>query len=90
MPKAIKYYTDEEIDKKIQEIEAIKAERSKIREEKLNMAKIAYMDSLLKIAEEKPDVKEGIQKRINNLIQVLNPRKDKKIIEAYNELLKTL
>lgn len=90
MPKATKYYTEEELDNKIKQLEALKAKKVKEREERLNMTKIAYMNSLLEDAKIKPEFKNGMTKRINDLIQKTNPRKEKKLIAAYKELLSCL
>ena len=45
MPKAVKYYSDEELDQKIKEMEALKEARAKERQELLDLAKITFMDS---------------------------------------------
>lgn len=45
MPKAIKYYSDEELEQKLKELENLKAQREKEKKELLDRAKIAYMDS---------------------------------------------
>lgn len=88
MPKATKYYTDEELDKKIEEMEAIKAERAKAREEKLNMAKIAYMDHLLEAIKDNNEKKLQLKNKIQSLKEKLSPRKEKKLIAAFDELLR--
>ena len=53
MPKAIKYYSDEELEQKLKELENLKAQREKEKKELLDRAKIAYMDKL--IADKKND-----------------------------------
>ena len=47
MPKAIKYYSDEELEQKLKELENLKAQREKEKKELLDRAKIAYMDKLI-------------------------------------------
>ena len=41
MPKEIKYYSDEELEQKLKEIENLKAQREKEKKELLDRAKIA-------------------------------------------------
>lgn len=90
MPKAAKYYSEEELDKKIEELQALKAKKEKDRIEKLNLAKIAYVDSLFDLLKERPENKQGMKKRCEQIKTKLSPRKDKKIIEGLNELIKEI
>ena len=90
MPKAVKYYSEEELDKKIEELQALKAKKEKEKIEKLNLAKIAYVDSLLILLKEKPDIKAGMKNRCEIIKSQLNPRKNKKLIDGLNELIKEI
>lgn len=90
MPKATKYYSEEELDKKIEELQALKAEKEQVRIEKLNLAKIAYMNSLLDLLKESPENKQGMKIRCEKIKTQLSPRKNKKIIEGLNELIKEI
>lgn len=90
MPKAAKYYSEEELDKKIEELQALKTKKEKDRIEKLNLAKIAYVDSLLVLIKEKPENKQGMKNRCEKIKSQLSPRKNKKLIEGLNELIKEI
>ena len=88
MPKAIKYYSDEELDQKLKELEDLKTQREKERQELLDLAKITFMDSWIESKKDDPDFAPAMNKRINNMIENLTSRKDKKTKKALEEFLK--
>ena len=90
MPKAAKYYTDEELDKKIKELQALKEQKEKARIEKINLAKIAYVNNLFHLLQRRPENKIPMIKRCEEIKSQLSPRKDKKLIEGFNELIKEI
>lgn len=85
MPRASKYYTDEQLAAKIQELEAKRAELAAVKKEKLDMAKIAYMDRLIQCRKDDPKFQESIKINVEKMISELSPRKDKKLIDALKE-----
>ena len=90
MPKAIKYYSDEELEQKLKELENLKAQREKEKKELLDRAKIAYMDKLGDVG--KQLLKDGFHAvadaRIVKMIEGLTSRKDKETKKALEEFLK--
>ena len=90
MPKAVKYYSDEELDQKIKEMEALKEARAKERQELLDLAKIAFMDSWIESKKDDPEFAPAMNKRINAMMEKMTSRKDKKTKKALEEFLKRL
>lgn len=88
MPKAVKYYSDEELDQKIKEMEALKEARAKERQELLELAKIAFMDSWIESKKDDPEFAPAMNKRINAMMEKMTSRKDKKTKKALEEFLK--
>ena len=88
MPKAVKYYSDEELDQKIKEMEALKEARAKERQELLDLAKIAFMDSWIESKKDDPEFAPAMNKRINAMMEKMTSRKDKKTKKALEEFLK--
>lgn len=88
MPKAVKYYSDEELDQKIKEMEALKEARAKERQELLDLAKITFIDTWIESKKDDPDFAPAMNKRINGMIEKMTSRKDKKIKKALEEFLK--
>lgn len=88
MPKAVKYYSDEELDQKIKEMEALKEARAKERQELLDLAKIAFMDSWIESKKDDPEFAPAMNKKITAMIESMTSRKDKKTKKALEEFLK--
>ena len=88
MPKAIKYYTDEELDKKIKELNDLKSQREKERQELLDLAKITVMNSIIDSNKNDATFAQNMNKMINSMLEKLTSRKDKKIKKALEEFLK--
>ena len=88
MPKAVKYYSDEELDQKIKEMEALKEARAKERQKLLDLAKIAFMDSWIESKKDDPEFAPAMNKRINAMMEKMTSRKDKKTKKALEEFLK--
>ena len=83
MPKAIKYYSDEELEQKLKELENLKAQREKEKKELLDRAKIAYMDK-----KNDSQFNQAMNQRIVKMIEGLTSRKDKETKKALEEFLK--
>ena len=77
MPKAIKYYSDEELEQKLKELENLKAQREKEKKELLDRAKIAYMDKLIADKKNDSQFNQAMNQRIVKMIEGLTSRKDK-------------
>ena len=90
MPKAIKYYSDEELEQKLKELENLKAQREKEKKELLDRAKIAYMDKLIADKKNDSQFNQAMNQRIVKMIEGLTSRKDKETKKALEEFLKTL
>ena len=88
MPKAIKYYSDEELDKKIKELNDLKSQREKERQELLDLAKITVMNSIIDSNKNDATFAQNMNKMINSMLEKLTSRKDKKIKKALEEFLK--
>ena len=88
MPKAIKYYSDEELDKKIKELNDLKSQREKERQELLDLAKITVMNSIIDSNKNDATFAQNMNKLINSMLEKLTSRKDKKIKKALEEFLK--
>ena len=88
MPKAIKYYSDEELDKKIKELNDLKFQRGKERQELLDLAKITVMNSIIDSNKNDATFAQNMNKMINSMLEKLTSRKDKKIKKALEEFLK--
>ena len=88
MPKAIKYYSDEELDKKIKELNDLKSQREKERQELLDLAKITVMNSIIDSNKNDATIAQNMNKMINSMLEKLTSRKDKKIKKALEEFLK--
>lgn len=88
MPKAVKYYSDEELDQKIKEMEALKEARAKERQELLDLAKIAFMDSWIESKKDDPEFVPAMNKWLKGMIEKMTSRKDKKTKKALEEFLK--
>lgn len=88
MSKALKYYTDEELDAKIKEMEELKERRSKERQKLLDEAKIAYMDHLIESRKDDPKFNSQMNARIREMISCLTSRKDAGKKKALEEFLK--
>ena len=88
MPKAIKYYSDEELDKKIKELNDLKSPREKERQELLDLAKITVMNSIIDSNKNDATFAQNMNKMINSMLEKLTSRKDKKIKKALEEFLK--
>ena len=87
MPKAIKYYSDEELDKKIKELNDLKSQREKERQELLDLAKITVMNSIIDSNKNDATFAQNMNKMINSMLEKLTSRKDKKIKKALEEFL---
>ena len=90
MPKAIKYYSDEELEQKLKELENLKAQREKEKKELLDRAKIAYMDKLIADKKNDSQFNQAMNQRIVKMIEGLTSRKDKETKKALEEFLKNL
>lgn len=90
MPKAIKYYSDEELEQKLKELENLKAQREKEKKELLDRAKIAYMDKLIADKKNDSQFNQAMNQRIVKMIEGLTSRKDKETKKALEEFLKLL
>lgn len=88
MPKAIKYYSDEELEQKLKELENLKAQREKEKKELLDRAKIAYMDKLIADKKNDSQFNQAMNQRIVKMIEGLTSRKDKETKKALEEFLK--
>ena len=88
MPKAIKYYSDEELDKKIKELNDLKSQREKERQELLDLAKITVMNSIIDSNKNDATFAQNMNNMINSMLEKLTSRKDKKIKKALEEFLK--
>lgn len=88
MPKAIKYYSDEELEQKLKELENLKAQREKEKKELLDRAKIAYMDKLIADKKNDPQFNQAMNQRIVKMLEGLTSRKDKETKKALEEFLK--
>ena len=88
MPKAVKYYSDEELDQKIKEMEALKEARAKERQELLDLAKITFMDAWIESKKDDPEFVPAMNKKITTMIEKMTSRKDKKTKKALEEFLK--
>lgn len=88
MPKAIKYYSDEELDRKIKELNDLKSQREKERQELLDLAKITVMNSIIDSNKNDATFAQNMNKMINSMLEKLTSRKDKKIKKALEEFLK--
>ena len=86
MPKAIKYYSDEELEQKLKELENLKAQREKEKKELLDRAKIAYMDKLIADKKNDSQFNQAMNQRIVKMIEGLTSRKDKETKKAYTIL----
>ena len=88
MPKAIKYYSDEELEQKLKELENLKAQKKKKKKELLDRAKIAYMDKLIADKKNDSQFNQAMNQRIVKMIEGLTSRKDKETKKALEEFLK--
>ena len=88
MPKAIKYYSDEELEQKLKELENLKAQREKEKKELLDRAKIAYMDKLIADKKNDSQFNQAMNQRIVKMIEGLTSRKDKETKKVLEEFLK--
>ena len=88
MPKAIKYYSDEELEQKLKELENLKAQREKEKKELLDRAKIAYMDKLIADKKNDSQFNQAMNQRIVKMIEGLTSRKDKETKKALEEFKK--
>lgn len=88
MPKAIKYYSDEELEQKLKELENLKAQREKEKKELLDRAKIAYMDKLIADKKNDSQFNQAMNQRIVKMLEGLTSRKDKETKKALEEFLK--
>ena len=84
----IKYYSDEELEQKLKELENLKAQREKEKKELLDRAKIAYMDKLIADKKNDSQFNQAMNQRIVKMIEGLTSRKDKETKKALEEFLK--
>lgn len=88
MPKAIKYYSDEELEQKLKELENLKAQREKEKKELLDRAKIAYMDKLIADKKNDSQFNQAMNQRIVKMIEGLTSRKDKETKKSLRRISK--